>query len=138
MVPVWRYTTWLSSYGGYGYTTSLCGPAVESDTSEGSAVCRNSGVPYQALWRCRYFPVCPLLSEMQKMKSYYPALKASGRDSILKEPSPSSNSISNKIRTEDKLSDNQRCLFCGIPQEEWANNPLEDKAPITSTKCKSL
>ncbi|TRZ11769.1 hypothetical protein HGM15179_015338, partial [Zosterops borbonicus] len=71
---------------------------------------------------------------MQKMKSYYPTLKASGRDSILREPTPSSNSISNKIRTGDKLSDNQRCFFCGIPREEWANNPVEDKAPITSTK----
>lgn len=81
---------------------------------------------------------CSLLSAPQKLKSYYPALKASGRDSILKEPPPSSNSISNKIRTKDKLSDNQRCFFCEIPQEQWANNPLEDKTPITSTKCKSL
>lgn len=37
--------------------TFFVGSAVELDTPEGCAVYRITGVPYQALWRCRYFPV---------------------------------------------------------------------------------
>lgn len=68
---------WLRSHGDYGYTTFLYGPPVVFDTSESSAVYRNCGVPYQELWRCRYFPV-PLFLRCRRWNLIIPHSKPQG------------------------------------------------------------